>query len=221
MNTFSESKNLQSFHHRDQLSWCSLQWVCQDGFSNCLFVFSSAPCVPHSIQHHLDCPSGDLNVTWQQTGHATHFRVIVESSNGEVSTCNTEEHHCVISSLQCGLTYSYEVVAQDNRCNNTRSPKQELTTGKWNCMKGTSMHASPSQVSSLHKRPAILNQSWILTMILHFNVFKAVLTAEIRSLHNETISHYIQYCSYPCAYISKETKSTGIQIQSQWPNPWR
>ncbi|KAF7660957.1 hypothetical protein LDENG_00272160 [Lucifuga dentata] len=98
------------------------------GIASDMKVINTAPCVPQAINHHLDCPSGDLNVTWEQTRHASHFRVIVESSSGEVSACNSDEPYCMIHGLRCGQTYSYEVVAQNTGCSNSRSPKQEVTT---------------------------------------------------------------------------------------------
>lgn len=86
--------------------------------------------MPQNIQNDLDCLSGVLNVTWQSMGYVTHFRASVVSSKGHVSTCNTDKHHCVVRSMQCGLTYDVTVVAQDEACNSSSSPMKQVLTGK-------------------------------------------------------------------------------------------
>lgn len=94
-----------------------------------LSLFSPAPCVPQNIQNNLDCLSGVLNVTWQSTGYAPHFRASVVSSNGHVSICKTDKHHCIVHNMQCGLTYSVTVVAHDEACNSSHSPTKQINTG--------------------------------------------------------------------------------------------
>nr|XP_046247875.1 uncharacterized protein LOC124060678 [Scatophagus argus] len=89
-------------------------------------VIRTAPCVPQNIQNNLDCLSGVLNVTWQSTGYVVQFHASVVSSEGHVSSCKTNKHHCVVRNMQCGLTYSVTVVAQDEACNSSYSPTKQV-----------------------------------------------------------------------------------------------
>jgi len=89
----------------------------------------SAPCVPHDIQNDLHCLSGVLNVTWQSTGDVSQFRASVASSMDHVSSCQTNKLHCVVHNVQCGLTYNVTVVAQDETCNSSQSPNEQILTG--------------------------------------------------------------------------------------------
>ncbi|XP_061739473.1 uncharacterized protein LOC133540674 [Nerophis ophidion] len=88
----------------------------------------SAPCAPHHIQKDFDCRSGVLNVTWQSTGYAPYFHASVLSSEGDVSGCVTDGHHCVVQGMGCGLTYDVTVLVQDGACNSSRSPAEQVTT---------------------------------------------------------------------------------------------
>uniref|UniRef100_A0A3B4UUE8 Fibronectin type-III domain-containing protein n=1 Tax=Seriola dumerili TaxID=41447 RepID=A0A3B4UUE8_SERDU len=89
-------------------------------------MIRTAPCVPQNIQNNLDCVSGVLNVTWQSTGYFVQFRASVASSKGHVSTCTTDKHYCVVDNVECDLTYSVTVVAEDMSCNSSQSPTKQV-----------------------------------------------------------------------------------------------
>ncbi|KAM9761579.1 uncharacterized protein fndc7b [Menidia menidia] len=91
-------------------------------------IIHTAPCVPATVQNHLDCSSGVLNVTWQSSGHYSQFHALVVSSNGHVSVCTTDKHHCIVHDMQCELTYNVTVMAQDEACNSSISPMKQVTT---------------------------------------------------------------------------------------------
>ncbi|XP_074491158.1 uncharacterized protein fndc7b [Sebastes fasciatus] len=91
-------------------------------------MIRTAPCVPQNVQTDLDCLSAVLNVTWQSTGDVSQFRTSVVSSKGHVSICQTTKHHCVVRNMQCGLTYNVTVVAQDEACNSSHSPTEQVLT---------------------------------------------------------------------------------------------
>ncbi|XP_039902211.1 uncharacterized protein LOC120742836 [Simochromis diagramma] len=88
----------------------------------------TAPCVPQNIQNHLDCLSGVLNITWQSTGYFLNFRASVVNSKGQKSVCTTPTHYCVVQNMQCGQTYNVTVVAQDEACNSSHSPTEQVST---------------------------------------------------------------------------------------------
>ncbi|KAI3368520.1 hypothetical protein L3Q82_025527 [Scortum barcoo] len=91
-------------------------------------MIRTAPCVPQNIQNNFDCLSGVLNVTWESTGYAVQFRTAVVSREGHVSICKTNKHHCVVRNMQCDMTYSVTVMAQDEACNSSYSPMKEVLT---------------------------------------------------------------------------------------------
>lgn len=94
-----------------------------------LSLLSPAPCVPHNIQNNLDCLNGVLNVTWQSTGYAVQFHTSAVSSSGDTSSCRTNQHRCSIDAMQCGHTYTVKVLAEDEACNSSHSPAQQMTAG--------------------------------------------------------------------------------------------
>ncbi|XP_034036686.1 fibronectin type III domain-containing protein 7 [Thalassophryne amazonica] len=91
-------------------------------------MIQTAPCVPQHVHHHLDCSSGDLNITWESSGYAVYFHTTVQSTSADIKTCKTAEHHCVIPRMQCGLTYNVTVLAHDGVCNSSRSATLQVTT---------------------------------------------------------------------------------------------
>lgn len=94
-----------------------------------LSLLSPAPCVPQGIQHSLDCLNGVLNVTWQSTGYFVQFHTSIVSSTGDISSCKTDKHHCTVDSMQCGWTYNIKVLAEDEACNSSYSPTQQISAG--------------------------------------------------------------------------------------------
>lgn len=92
-------------------------------------ALSPAPCVPQDVQSHLDCLSGVLTVDWQSEGDVDLFRTSVVSSTGLVRGCLAEERQCVVRDMQCGLSYSVSVMAQDQACNSSSSPTMQVLTG--------------------------------------------------------------------------------------------
>lgn len=103
------------------------------GFNRPLTLLSllPAPCVPTDVQNALDCLSGVLTITWQQSGYTpNHYHAELTSSEGLLTVCDTNVTTCVVSRMQCGLTYSVVVVAHDDVCNSTYSPAQQVTAGR-------------------------------------------------------------------------------------------
>ncbi|XP_076840783.1 uncharacterized protein fndc7b [Brachyhypopomus gauderio] len=88
-------------------------------------TFTTAPCVPQNVQAILHCQATVLNITWQQTGDATHYHVVVQSSEGQLIPCDTDRPFCTVPNILCGQTYSVvAVVAQNRICNSTYSTIQ-------------------------------------------------------------------------------------------------
>lgn len=88
--------------------------------------------MPQNIQNSLDCLNGVLNVTWQSTGYVVQFHTSVVSRTGDISSCKTDKHLCSVDNMQCGHTYSIKVLAEDEACNSSYSPTQQITAGMFN-----------------------------------------------------------------------------------------
>ncbi|GAA6076390.1 uncharacterized protein LOC113651476 [Tachysurus ichikawai] len=84
-------------------------------------IVKTAPCVPQNIQVMLTCQSTVLNVTWQQSGEATQYRAMVETSVGQIIYQVTDKLFFTVSNILCGMTYNVTVVAQNDKCNSSRS----------------------------------------------------------------------------------------------------
>ncbi|XP_053096527.1 uncharacterized protein LOC113530559 [Pangasianodon hypophthalmus] len=87
-------------------------------------IVKTGPCVPQNIQTILVCQSTVLNVTWQQSGEATRYRAMVETSVGQVMFPVTDKPFFTVPNILCGLTYNVTVVAQNDKCNSSRSSVQ-------------------------------------------------------------------------------------------------
>ena len=86
--------------------------------------------MPQYVQTILGCQSTMLNVTWQQRGEASHYQATVQSSDGHVTTCDTNKSSCVVPNILCGLKYDVAVVAQNEKCNSIPSSVQHAIPGR-------------------------------------------------------------------------------------------
>ncbi|XP_066528003.1 fibronectin-like [Hoplias malabaricus] len=91
-------------------------------------LLKTAPCMPQNVQMVLGCQSTILNVTWQQTGEATNYQAMVQSSDGHITIYNTNKSSLAVPSIVCGLTYSVEVIAQNEICNSSLSSVQHAVS---------------------------------------------------------------------------------------------
>lgn len=90
--------------------------------------------MPQNIQVILACQSTVLNVTWQQSGEATLYRAVVQTSAGQAMFPVTDKPFFTVPNILCGLTYNVSVVAQNDKCNSSRSYVQSAISGKYTAM---------------------------------------------------------------------------------------
>ncbi|XP_069497964.1 serine-rich adhesin for platelets-like [Ambystoma mexicanum] len=91
-------------------------------------LVKSVPCVPQNVHFALDCETNLASVEWESSPGATEYQVTAISTDAPQSACNSTDTICVLSNLQCGLTYNVEVVAQDDRCTSNFSSPLSLET---------------------------------------------------------------------------------------------
>lgn len=94
-------------------------------------LINAAPCMPQNIRAILACQSTVLNITWQQSGEATFYRAMVETSAGQVMFPITDKPFFSVPNILCGLTYNVTVVAQNDKCNSSRSSVQSAISGEY------------------------------------------------------------------------------------------
>ncbi|XP_071200535.1 mucin-3B [Salvelinus alpinus] len=98
------------------------------GAKSNIYIVNTAPCAPTDVQNALDCLSGVLTITWQQSGYTpNHYHAELTSSESLLTVCDTNVTTCMVSRMQCGLTYSVVVLAHDDVCNSSYSPAQQVT----------------------------------------------------------------------------------------------
>lgn len=90
-----------------------------------------APCTPVIQDHSLDCVSNHATVTWVEDEDAVNVTVSAVSSLGHSTSCSSSTNSsCVLDELQCGNTYTVQVVAQGVQCSSKPSSTFEIVTGK-------------------------------------------------------------------------------------------
>nr|XP_015211037.1 PREDICTED: uncharacterized protein LOC102685057 [Lepisosteus oculatus] len=94
-----------------------------------IYTIKTAPCVPKNVETHLQCDSGTLSITWQDSDGAKYYYTTAERSDGEVLTCYSKNKtNCTIPYLHCGDTYNITVTAADESCNSSHSQPKAITT---------------------------------------------------------------------------------------------
>lgn len=91
--------------------------------------FSAAPCTPQNIQTTLECQSTVLNITWQQTGDASRYLARVDTSSGQSIFRDSGTLFVTVPNIVCGQTHNVTVVAQNEKCNSSRSSAQQAVSG--------------------------------------------------------------------------------------------
>ncbi|XP_051768188.1 uncharacterized protein fndc7rs1 isoform X1 [Ctenopharyngodon idella] len=93
-----------------------------------ILEINTVPCVPSHVQGRVNCTTGDVSVSWNQSVGAISYTVIAWSSGGYTSVCNSTGTACVFSDLLCGMNYSLAVSARDGTCSTAPSQPVVLNT---------------------------------------------------------------------------------------------
>uniref|UniRef100_A0A8D3DKS8 Fibronectin type-III domain-containing protein n=1 Tax=Scophthalmus maximus TaxID=52904 RepID=A0A8D3DKS8_SCOMX len=108
----------------------SVQVVAQDDICSSLpssvTMFKSVPCTPKNASGVLDCFTNTFLLDWLFAEGALEYTATARSSNGHVSTCNTNFTNCELQNLQCGQTYNAIVVASNEQCDSPTSTRLQL-----------------------------------------------------------------------------------------------
>lgn len=89
---------------------------------------SSAPCTPANVDPMYTCASGIALLSWDETRGRLSFHASVRAGQ-HVDSCTSEETHCAVHSLLCGLLYDVSVDAVALHCNSSQPGRSQIQTG--------------------------------------------------------------------------------------------
>lgn len=97
-----------------------------------LWFFVLVPCGPGNFQTRVDCSSGFLQLTWDQTYGATGYSAsLVATNSGRQIFCNSTSPSCSLSSLTCGESYVARVRSYNGTCFSMLSQPVTFNEGQW------------------------------------------------------------------------------------------
>uniref|UniRef100_A0AAV2KZF0 Fibronectin type-III domain-containing protein n=1 Tax=Knipowitschia caucasica TaxID=637954 RepID=A0AAV2KZF0_KNICA len=107
--------------------------VASDGYCNSqptdMVDTPSAPCQPERLSAVLDCGQSSALVSWYPSDGALFYIVTAVADSGHVSVCRTDDStYCSLEQLECGDSYSIQVLAVGEACNTTADMSGVLDT---------------------------------------------------------------------------------------------
>lgn len=91
---------------------------------------STVPCVPTHVVAVMDCSDNTAAVTWSPTQGALSYRAVAQSLRGAISSCESTDPQCILANLTCGVPYTVQVLAVNERCSSLPSHMAEFQTGE-------------------------------------------------------------------------------------------
>ncbi|KAF7202767.1 fibronectin type III domain-containing protein 7-like [Nothobranchius furzeri] len=81
-----------------------------------------------NVQGTVDCSTNTLQASWDAAAGAVSYISTVKGAGGSTASCSTANQSCSFPHLQCAQTYSFSVVAVNDRCNSSKSTVVAATT---------------------------------------------------------------------------------------------
>ncbi|KAI7809537.1 hypothetical protein IRJ41_010869 [Triplophysa rosa] len=121
--------NLQELHCSTSynISVIAVKQQCNTSMSSTVQT-KTAPCVPAHVQGSVDCASGNVSMSWNQSVGAVSYSAVAQGNAGYASVCNSTGTTCAFSDLLCGMNYSLAVSASDGTCVTAPSQPVVLST---------------------------------------------------------------------------------------------
>ncbi|KAJ8277963.1 hypothetical protein GJAV_G00082190 [Gymnothorax javanicus] len=89
---------------------------------------TAAPCVPEDISRNLDCVTNSAWVSWRAALGAHNYMVIAEGVGGYNASCSTHSTTCNVPDLQCGVLYTFHLIAINSHCHSLPSATFQIET---------------------------------------------------------------------------------------------
>lgn len=75
-----------------------------------------APCAAGNVAAIMDCYNNTAEVSWSPATGANSYMVTAVGSDGHRASCETDEHQCDLTDLQCGQMYEVSLTAISDHC---------------------------------------------------------------------------------------------------------
>lgn len=81
-----------------------------------LSLLSPAPCTADNVEANMDCENNTARVSWPAAQGANSYVVTATGENGHQASCETDEHSCNVTELQCGQMYNVSLTSISDHC---------------------------------------------------------------------------------------------------------
>lgn len=88
-----------------------------------------APCVPTAVVAEADCGRMFVDVSWQASRGASHYRAAALHADGQQLLCASNQTRCRLEGLMCSRVYSVAVAAGNGSCTSNQSAAVDVRTG--------------------------------------------------------------------------------------------
>lgn len=78
----------------------------------------------------MDCYNNSAEVSWSSTSGASSYLVMAVSDDGSWASCETAEHQCDLTELQCGHTYNISLTVISDHCQTKTNTDVTFSTGE-------------------------------------------------------------------------------------------
>lgn len=82
----------------------------------CTSLLSLAPCAAGNVAANMDCYNNTAKVSWSSAKGANSYVVTAVGEDGHRASCETDEHQCDLTELQCGQTYNVSLATISDHC---------------------------------------------------------------------------------------------------------
>ncbi|XP_053718297.1 uncharacterized protein LOC128757216 [Synchiropus splendidus] len=198
--------------------------VCQSESSQQVII-KTVPCSVTNVSSVVDCEGGSLTVSWSLGLGADSYVAKLQDSNGQSTTCTSQQGSCSVTGLSCGQVYRVSVVSSDGYCESpaiesTPAPPvpcpPRLVTAEMDCETGVAIvtwHPSDGAVSyvvtamsSDHNETSISNSTHCDLHSLQCGRSYAVLVTAVGHVCNSVGLMTSPLLTEPCI-------PEGIQVQ--------
>lgn len=124
----------------------------------------------------MDCETKSAIVSWLPGLGAASYVAYLTASSGRMTTCTTNETHCLLASLPCGERYNVSVASVGDTCDSTERMSGYLTTGTvWSVKCYAGVVIGETDFHRL-KTPQFAESCVPVNLSIHFNMSQARVT---------------------------------------------
>lgn len=95
-----------------------------------LLFFLSAPCPLPTFHPAVNCSTGVVSVTWNNSVAGVMYTVSAVDAMGHQQNCSSINGGCDLSTLACGTEYNVTITPSRDGCVGRDSPTKMIKTGK-------------------------------------------------------------------------------------------